>query len=90
MDVEVSPVFSLLPSFSTLDGSERILRGRMLSMLTGGAFRLVVLELVALQLGVLLVLGRRRRRVGIGVVSDDEISMRERKDCLGVITYLLM
>ena len=64
-------------------------------MLTGGAFRLVVLELVALQLealqlGVLLVLGRRRRRVGIGVVSDDEISMRERKDCLGVITYLLM
>jgi hypothetical protein len=67
------------------------LRLRLRRLFLGrSAFRLVVLELVALQLDVLLVLGRRRRRVGIGVVSDDEISMREREDCLGVITYLLM
>jgi hypothetical protein len=35
----------------------------MLSMLTGGVFRLVVLGLVVLQLGVLLVLGRSAFRL---------------------------
>ena len=56
--VEVSPMFFLLPGFTTL------------SVLTGGVFRLVILGLVALQLGTLHVLGRRRWIVGLSLISD--------------------